>query len=79
MVTGLEKSPSRPRRPYPGGSTSDGTDNAAIWVTAVSPQPGFLFPFAPPTTTAPPTPGGRRQITEEASVELLPQQVHLFC
>ncbi|XP_070785486.1 receptor-type tyrosine-protein phosphatase zeta [Enoplosus armatus] len=44
--------------------------NGAIWVTEVTEQPGFLFPVA--RTTALPT--IRRQITEEASLSVLPNQ-----
>uniref|UniRef100_A0A8C4F0S3 protein-tyrosine-phosphatase n=1 Tax=Dicentrarchus labrax TaxID=13489 RepID=A0A8C4F0S3_DICLA len=45
--------------------------NGAIWITDVTEQPGFLFPVA--RTTTPPT--IRRQITEEASLSVLPHQV----
>ncbi|XP_078021249.1 uncharacterized protein ptprz1b isoform X3 [Epinephelus lanceolatus] len=44
--------------------------NGAIWVTEVTEQPGFLFPVARTTTL----PTIRRQITEEASLSVLPQQ-----
>ncbi|KAM3587438.1 uncharacterized protein V6R79_005640 [Siganus canaliculatus] len=44
--------------------------NGAIWITRVTEQPGFLFPVARATT--PPT--IRRQITEEASLAVLPHQ-----
>ncbi|KAI3366938.1 hypothetical protein L3Q82_009579 [Scortum barcoo] len=44
--------------------------NGAIWVTEVTEQPGFLFPV--PRTTPPLT--IRRQITEEASLSMLPHQ-----
>uniref|UniRef100_A0A8C4F374 protein-tyrosine-phosphatase n=1 Tax=Dicentrarchus labrax TaxID=13489 RepID=A0A8C4F374_DICLA len=44
--------------------------NGAIWITDVTEQPGFLFPVA--RTTTPPT--IRRQITEEASLSVLPHQ-----
>lgn len=54
-------------------STKAGFDgNGAIWVTEVTEQPGFLFPVA--RTTALPT--IRRQITEEASLSVLPHQVN---
>lgn len=46
--------------------------NGAIWVTEVTEQPGFLFPFVRMTTL----PTIRRQITEEASLSVLPQQVN---
>lgn len=50
--------------------------NGAIWVTKVTEQPGFLFPVARTTTL----PAIRRQITEEASLSVLPHQVvHLIC
>lgn len=45
--------------------------NGAIWVNDLTEQPGFLFPVA--RTTTPPT--TRRQITEEASLSVLPHQV----
>uniref|UniRef100_UPI003AABDB18 receptor-type tyrosine-protein phosphatase zeta n=1 Tax=Centroberyx gerrardi TaxID=166262 RepID=UPI003AABDB18 len=57
-----------PHRPSTNAA-SDG--NSAIWVTMVTEQPGFLFPVA--RTTSLPT--ARRQITEEASLSMLPQQV----
>ncbi|XP_044042754.1 receptor-type tyrosine-protein phosphatase zeta isoform X2 [Siniperca chuatsi] len=44
--------------------------NGAIWVTEVTEQPGFLFPVARTTTL----PTIRRQITEEASLSVLPNQ-----
>ncbi|XP_070847974.1 receptor-type tyrosine-protein phosphatase zeta isoform X1 [Chaetodon trifascialis] len=44
--------------------------NSAIWVNDLTEQPGFLFPVA--RTTAPPT--IRRQITEEASLSVLPHE-----
>ncbi|XP_024120898.1 receptor-type tyrosine-protein phosphatase zeta isoform X3 [Oryzias melastigma] len=46
------------------------SSNSAIWITRITQQPGFLFPAAP--TTAPPS--IRRQITEEASLSVLPPQ-----
>ncbi|XP_068442174.1 receptor-type tyrosine-protein phosphatase zeta-like isoform X2 [Clinocottus analis] len=57
--------------PTRGPFTKEGFDgNGAIWVTEVTEQPGFLFPVA--RTTALPT--TRRQITEEASLSVLPHQ-----
>lgn len=47
--------------------------NTAIWVTQVTQQPGFLFPVT--RTTA--VPSVRRQMTEEASLSVLPPQVIL--
>ncbi|KAA8579954.1 hypothetical protein FQN60_005489 [Etheostoma spectabile] len=44
--------------------------NGAIWVTEVTEQPGFLFPVARTNTL----PAVRRQITEEASLSVLPHQ-----
>ncbi|KAM6896094.1 receptor-type tyrosine-protein phosphatase zeta-like [Lycodopsis pacificus] len=44
--------------------------NGAIWVTEGTEQPGFLFPVARTTTL----PTIRRQITEEASLSVLPHQ-----
>lgn len=56
----------------PGPSTNGGFDgNGAIWVTEVTEQPGFLFPVVRTTTL----PTIRRQITEEASLSVLPHQV----
>uniref|UniRef100_A0A3P9K4U3 Protein tyrosine phosphatase receptor type Z1a n=1 Tax=Oryzias latipes TaxID=8090 RepID=A0A3P9K4U3_ORYLA len=49
------------------------SSNSAIWITRITQQPGFLFPAA--QTTAPPS--VRRQITEEASLSVLPAQVLL--
>lgn len=55
-----------------GGLTNGGLDgNAATWVSEMTEQPGFLFPVAPPTTSLP----SRRQITEEASLAVTPNQV----
>ncbi|KAM7377958.1 hypothetical protein PAMA_013055 [Pampus argenteus] len=55
------------QRPF----TNAGFDgNSAIWVTEVTEQPGFLFPVARTTTL----PTIRRQITEEASLSVLPHQ-----
>lgn len=52
--------------------TNAGFDgNGAIWVTELTEQPGFLFPVARTTTQ----PTIRRQITEEASLSVLPHQV----
>ena len=52
--------------------TNPGSDsNSAIWVTQAAEQPGFLFPVVQ-TSTPPST---RRQITEEASLSVLPPQV----
>lgn len=45
--------------------------NGAIWVSEITEQPGFLFPVARPTTPPP----FRRQITEEASLSVTPNQV----
>ncbi len=45
--------------------------NGAIWVSEITEQPGFLFPVARTTTL----PAIRRQITEEASLSVLPHQV----
>lgn len=54
------------------GLTHVGSDvNGATWVTEITEQPGFLFPAAPPTTRPP----FRRQITEEASLSVTPNQV----
>ncbi|XP_027130294.1 receptor-type tyrosine-protein phosphatase zeta isoform X2 [Larimichthys crocea] len=51
--------------------TNAGFDgNGAIWVTELTEQPGFLFPVARTTTQ----PTIRRQITEEASLSVLPHQ-----
>ncbi|XP_069556230.1 receptor-type tyrosine-protein phosphatase zeta isoform X1 [Brachyistius frenatus] len=51
--------------------TKPGFDgNSAIWVTEVTEQPGFLFPFERTTTQ----PAIRRQITEEASLAVLPNE-----
>ncbi|XP_056224047.1 receptor-type tyrosine-protein phosphatase zeta isoform X1 [Seriola aureovittata] len=51
--------------------TNAGFDsNGAIWVTEVTEQPGFLFPVARTTTL----PTIHRQITEEASLAVLPHQ-----
>ncbi|KAM9824569.1 receptor-type tyrosine-protein phosphatase zeta [Neosynchiropus ocellatus] len=44
--------------------------NGAIWVTAMTEQPGFLFPAGTRPTTLP---NVRRQITEEASLSLQPK------
>ncbi|KAM9328367.1 receptor-type tyrosine-protein phosphatase zeta-like [Pholidichthys leucotaenia] len=44
--------------------------NSAIWVTEMTEQPGFLFPVVRKTTL----PTIRHQITEEASLSLLPNQ-----
>lgn len=58
--------------PTDGRVTNVGFDsNGAVWVTEVTEQPGFLFPVARPTS--PPT--MRRQITEEASLSVTPNQV----
>ncbi|XP_045927993.1 receptor-type tyrosine-protein phosphatase zeta isoform X2 [Micropterus dolomieu] len=58
----------RTDRPF----TKAGFDgNGAIWVTEVTEQPGFLFPVARTTTL----PTIRRQITEEASLSVLPNQL----
>lgn len=58
----------RTDRPF----TKAGFDgNGAIWVTEVTERPGFLFPVARTTTL----PTIRRQITEEASLSVLPNQV----
>ncbi|XP_040886604.1 receptor-type tyrosine-protein phosphatase zeta-like [Toxotes jaculatrix] len=52
-------------------STNAGFDsNSAIWVTEVTEQPGFLFPVARTTTLR----TIHRQITEEASLSVLPHQ-----
>ncbi|XP_068573087.1 receptor-type tyrosine-protein phosphatase zeta isoform X2 [Cebidichthys violaceus] len=57
--------------PTRGPFTKEGFDgNGAIWVTEVTEQPGFLFPVARTTTL----PTIRRQITEEASLSVLPYQ-----
>lgn len=54
------------------GLTNVGLDgNGAIWVTEITEQPGFLFPVARLTTPPP----FRRQITEEASLSVTPNQV----
>ncbi|KAM9705597.1 receptor-type tyrosine-protein phosphatase zeta isoform 2-T2 [Menidia menidia] len=51
--------------------TNPGSDsNSAIWVTQAAQQPGFLFPVS--QTTIPES--TRRQITEEASLSMLPPQ-----
>nr|XP_054595468.1 receptor-type tyrosine-protein phosphatase zeta isoform X1 [Nothobranchius furzeri] len=51
--------------------TSSGFEsNSAIWVGRVSEQPGFLFPVIR-TSTLPPV---HRQITEEASLSVLPPE-----
>ncbi|KAM9845837.1 receptor-type tyrosine-protein phosphatase zeta [Aulostomus maculatus] len=51
--------------------TKPGFDgNGAIWITEATEQPGFLFPVA--RTTALPT--IHRQMTEEASLSVLPHQ-----
>lgn len=61
----------------PGVSTQRGLanvgldGNGATWVTEITEQPGFLFPVARPTTPPP----FRRQITEEASLSVTPNQV----
>lgn len=61
----------------PGVSTHPGLanvgldGNGAIWLTEITEQPGFLFPAARPTTPPP----FRRQITEEASLSVTPNQV----
>lgn len=53
-------------------STNVGFDgNSAIWITEVTEHPGFLFPVA--RTNMLPT--IHRQITEEASLSVLPHQV----
>lgn len=52
--------------------TNVGLDgNGAIWVSEITEQPGFLFPVTRPTTPPP----FRRQITEEASLSVTPNQV----
>ncbi|XP_054481064.1 receptor-type tyrosine-protein phosphatase zeta [Anoplopoma fimbria] len=57
--------------PTRGPFTNVGFDgNGAIWVSEVTEQPGFLFPVAWTTTQ----PTVRRQITEEASLSVLPHQ-----
>ncbi|XP_031721430.1 receptor-type tyrosine-protein phosphatase zeta-like isoform X2 [Anarrhichthys ocellatus] len=57
--------------PTHGPYTKEGFDgNGAIWVTEVTEQPGFLFPVVRTTTL----PTIRRQITEEASLSVLPHQ-----
>ncbi|XP_028426083.1 receptor-type tyrosine-protein phosphatase zeta isoform X2 [Perca flavescens] len=57
--------------PTRGPLTNAGFDrNGAIWVTEVTEQPGFLFPVARTNTL----PAVRRQITEEASLSVLPHQ-----
>ncbi|XP_034719236.1 receptor-type tyrosine-protein phosphatase zeta-like isoform X4 [Etheostoma cragini] len=57
--------------PTHGPLTNAGFDsNGAIWVTEVTEQPGFLFPVARTNTL----PAVRRQITEEASLSVLPHQ-----
>lgn len=54
--------------------TNAGFDgNSAIWVTDITEQPGFLFPVI--RTTSPPA--VRRQITEEASLSVVPHEVVL--
>ncbi|CAG01455.1 unnamed protein product, partial [Tetraodon nigroviridis] len=59
--------------PTHGGLTNVGLDrNAATWVSEMTEQPGFLFPVAPPTTPPP----FRRQITEEASLSVTPNQMN---
>ncbi|XP_030575866.1 receptor-type tyrosine-protein phosphatase zeta isoform X1 [Archocentrus centrarchus] len=51
--------------------TNAGFDgNSAIWVTEITEQPGFLFPVIRTTSL----PAVRRQITEEASLSVLPHQ-----
>lgn len=57
--------------PHRGLSNAGVNGNGAIWVTGVTEQPGFLFPVARPTTPPP----LRRQITEEASLSVTPDQV----
>lgn len=65
----LEEDQRLPTRP---GVTNVGLDgNGAIWVSGFTEQPGFLFPAARPTSPPPP----RRQITEEASLSVTPEQV----
>lgn len=50
--------------------TNAGFDsNGAIWVSDVTKQPGFLFPVAWTTTL----PTIHRQMTEEASLSVLPE------
>ncbi|KAM4569505.1 receptor-type tyrosine-protein phosphatase zeta isoform 2-T2 [Odontesthes bonariensis] len=52
--------------------TNPGSDsNSAIWVTRAAEQPGFLFPVVQTSTP----PSIRRQITEEASLSVLPPQL----
>ncbi|XP_072233682.1 receptor-type tyrosine-protein phosphatase zeta isoform X2 [Leuresthes tenuis] len=52
--------------------TNSGSDsNSAIWVTQEAEQPGFLFPVVQTSTP----PSIRRQITEEASLSVLPPQL----
>ncbi|XP_061770205.1 receptor-type tyrosine-protein phosphatase zeta-like isoform X3 [Nerophis ophidion] len=57
------KKQSRTQRIFPHGGV-DG--NGAIWVSAMTERPGFLFPVSQPHTP----PSGRRHITEEASLTL---------
>ncbi|XP_029969932.1 receptor-type tyrosine-protein phosphatase zeta [Salarias fasciatus] len=45
--------------------------NGAIWISEATEQPGFLFPVVRATTL----PTVRRQITEEASLSVIPQQL----
>lgn len=57
--------------PHQGLTNAGVNGNGAIWVTGMTEQPGFLFPVARPTTPPP----LRRQITEEASLSVTPDQV----
>ncbi|AWO97768.1 putative receptor-type tyrosine-protein phosphatase zeta-like [Scophthalmus maximus] len=54
-------------RPYTNAGLAS---NSAIWVTDPTEQPGFLFPVARMTTL----PTIHRQITEEASLSVVPHQ-----
>lgn len=65
----IEEEPSVPTH---RSRTNVGLDgNGAIWVSEITEQPGFLFPVTRPTTPPP----FRRQITEEASLSVTPNQV----
>lgn len=58
--------------PTQGPLVNPGFDgNGAIWVNEATEQPGFLFPVARTTTQS----TIRRQITEEASLSVTPNQV----
>lgn len=65
----IEEDPSVSTHPGLANVGLDG--NGAIWLTEITEQPGFLFPAARPTTPPP----FRRQITEEASLSVTPNQV----